>query len=734
MNKIVEGDTYRFTVITNDLIRIEEDEKGEFEDRPTVTVLNRNFSNPEVEVIRNNNGHLVEIITPGFHLYYDGGKFTPDSLYIDINKAYSLYQNRWYFGTENDGRHKNLKGTTRTLDHADGAIPLQDGIMSKDGFSYLDDSTNFVYEREKDKFIPRSHKVIDGYFFAYGRNYQKELQDYYKLTGPTPLLPRYALGNWWSRYYPYSQTSYKELMKKFEKKDIPINVSVLDMDWHKNASQVPRKYGSSWTGYSWNKELFPEPEKLLNWLHEKGKKVTLNDHPASGIRAFEDEYDQVAKDLNLNIKKEEPASFDFNSSKYRSVVLKDVYHELQKQGVDFWWIDWQQGTAKTDKNLDPLWLLNHYMFEDNNKTSSGEGLILSRYAGPGSHRYPLGFSGDTVISWKSLDFQPYFTVTAANIGYTWWSHDIGGHMHGSFDGELATRWLQFGVFSPINRLHSSNNLFAGKEPWNYRLDFEKTQENFLRLRDKFIPYTDTANYHTHADGVPIVKPLYYEFPNEENAYKEKNEYIFGSEMLVSPITNPHDKATQMGHTQTWLPDGNWIDYFTHLPYKGNTIIKNYRSIETIPVFVKQGAIIITNPDYMQNISELPKRLDVEIFSGKDSSYELIEHQHDKIAKTTFFWNDKKEKLDWKVEDPNNIIPSDRKVNKIIYKNDKRKVFDEIRNRLQKAYIGLDLKQQLFDKFVASDYTYSHFVNDLNTLEDDNLRSSLNEIAYIRESY
>ena len=328
MNKIVEGDTYRFTVITNDLIRIEEDEKGEFEDRPTVTVLNRNFSNPEVEVIRNNNGHLVEIITPGFHLYYDGGKFTPDSLYIDINKAYSLYQNRWYFGTENDGRHKNLKGTARTLDHADGAIPLQDGIMSKDGFSYLDDSTNFVYEREKDEFIPRSHKVIDGYFFAYGRNYQKELQDYYKLTGPTPLLPRYALGNWWSRYYPYSQTSYKELMKKFEKKDIPINVSVLDMDWHKNASQVPRKYGSSWTGYSWNKELFPEPEKLLNWLHEKGKKVTLNDHPASGIRAFEDEYDQVAKDLDLNIKKEEPASFDFNSSKYRSVVLTGWYNLL----------------------------------------------------------------------------------------------------------------------------------------------------------------------------------------------------------------------------------------------------------------------------------------------------------------------------------------------------------------------------------------------------------------------
>lgn len=733
MNKIVKGDTYRFTVITNDLLRIEEDPDGQFEDRPTVTVMNRDFADPEVNVVENNNGHVLEIITPGFHLYYDGGKFTPDTLYIDISKAYSLYQNRWYFGTENDGRHKNLKGTARTLDHADGSIPLNDGIMSKDGFSYLDDSNNFVFDKKKDKFIPRPHKVIDGYLFAYGRDYQRELQDYYKLTGPTPMIPRYALGNWWSRYYPYSQAEYRKLMEKFDEKNIPINVSVLDMDWHKNSSQVPRKYGSSWTGYSWNRDLFPEPEKLLNWLHKDGKKVTLNDHPASGVRAFEDSYDKVANDLHLNEKEEEPASFDFSNPAYRSTVFKDVYHPLEKQGVDFWWIDWQQGTAKTNDKLDPLWLLNHYMYEDNNNTSNGEGLILSRYAGPGSHRYPLGFSGDTVISWDSLNFQPYFTITAANIGYTWWSHDIGGHMRGSFDGELATRWLQFGVFSPINRLHSSNNLFSGKEPWNYRLDFEKTQENFLRLRDKLVPYIDTANYHTHADGVPIVKPLYYDFPDNENAYKENNEYIFGSNMIVSPITHPHDRSTQMGHTETWLPSGKWIDYFTHLPYNGDTIIDNYRSVENIPVFVKQGAIIVTNPAYMEDISTLPKKLDVEIFAGEDGKYTLIEHQHDKIAKTTFEWHNGENELEWSVEDPDHIIPSNRQINKMVYNIQKGQAIKEMRQRLQEAYISFDLKQKLFDEFTSSDYTYSRFINTLDTLDDTNLRSSLNEVAYVRES-
>lgn len=734
MEKSIKGNGYRFTVITDDLVRIEEDFTNQFEDGCTTTVENRHFGHPQVQILKNHNGHKIEIITSGFHLYYDGGKFTADTLYIDVTKAHSLYQNRWYFGTDNDARHKNLKGTARTLDHADGAIPLEDGIMSKDGYSFLDDSKSFIYDKKFDQFIPRDHEVVDGYLFCYGLDFQKELQDFFKLTGPAPLIPRFALGNWWSRYYPYSAVEYKELMTKFQNKDIPINVSVLDMDWHKKNSQVPRKYGSAWTGYSWNKELFPNPPKLLTWLHEHHKKVTLNLHPASGIRAFEDCYPKVAKDLNLDTKNEEPATFDMSNSKFRKVYFEDVHHPLEKDGVDFWWIDWQQGTAKTDNKLDPLWLLNHYHFEDNVKEKGGDGLILSRYAGPGSHRYPLGFSGDTVISWKSLDFQPYFTSTAANIGYTWWSHDIGGHMRGSFDGELATRWLQFGVFSPINRLHSSNNLFSGKEPWNYRLDFEKTQEYFLRLRDRLIPYIDTANYNTHKNGVPIVKPLYYEYPEVAESYEHKNEYIFGSHMLVSPITAPHDEKTRMGHSNTWLPKGQWIDYFSNMPYNGSSVIKTYRSIEKMPIFVKKGSLIVTTSNYMDDISKLSQNLVVEVFPGKDTQFKLVEHQHNKIAVTTFKWNEEEQKLDWNIEDSNQIIPKSRTIKVVVHKLEKSDVFKEMYRRLQAAYISFDLKQKIFNEFKASSYNYSKFINLLNTLDDSNLRSSLSEVAYIRESY
>ncbi|PXZ18378.1 glycoside hydrolase family 31 protein [Lactobacillus helveticus] len=708
MNYIVKGNTYRFTVITNSLIRIEESLKGQFEDQPTTAILNRDFASPEPEVLKNHNGHVVEIITPAFHLYYDGGQFSPENLYADIKVAQALHVSRWYFGNKNAEGTNNLKGTARTLDRADGPIDLEDGIMSKDGYSYLDDSNSFIYDEKEDKYIPRSQDQVDGYLFTYGHNYQEELKDFYSLTGKMPLIPRFALGNWWSRYHPYSQEEYMELIKKFETKKIPINVSVIDTDWHRE--DIPAKYGSPWTGFSWNKDLFPDHVRLLQWLHEHNKHIALNIHPADGIRAFEDQYPLVAKDLDLDTKNEEPAAFDLANAKFRNAYFKDVLHPLEKEGVDFWWIDWQQGFSKSKSSLDQLWLLNHYQYEDIKKEKPYAALILSRYAGVDSHRYPLGFSGDTVISWKSLDFQPYFTITAANIGYTWWSHDIGGHMRGSYDGELSTRWLQFGVFSPINRLHSSNNLFSGKEPWNFRLDYEKSQEKFLRLRAELVPFLDTANYQTAENSVPIVKPLYYEYPEKNEAYQIKNEYIFSSNMLVSPITQPHDSATQLGHSKTWLPEGQWVDYFTHLVYEGNTVLKTYRSINEMPVFVRKGSLIVTNPNYMEDIDHLPETLKVTVFPGQNCDYTLVEHQEGRIAKTKFSWNENQGKLTWKVTGDKEIVPANRKIEiKVVqYKLDD--VFVKAHQVLQKAMISFEVKQEIYEKFISEDYNYGDFIN------------------------
>lgn len=206
-------------------------------------------------------------------------------------------------------------------------------------------------------------------------------------------------------------------------------------------------------------------------------------------------------------------------------------------------MDWQQGKKSDVPGLDPLVALNHYHYLDNAENGRLP-LILSRYSGPGAHRYPLGFSGDTAQSWRVLHFQPYFTATAANVGYTWWSHDIGGHYLGERNEELYLRWLQLGVFSPILRLHSTSSDLMGKEPWRYRPDVCAAAKDWLRLRHRLIPYLYTMDARTHREGLALCEPLYYAYPETEEAYDKayRNGYLFGSQLLVYPITSPQKSS------------------------------------------------------------------------------------------------------------------------------------------------------------------------------------------------
>ena len=412
------------------------------------------------------------------------------------------------------------------------------------------------------------------------------------------------------------------------------------MDWHKTA--IPARFGSGWTGYSWNRDLIPDPAAFLHGLHERGLKVTLNVHPADGIRAFEDAYPMVAKRLGLDAEKEEAASFDFYSPAFREAYFEDVHHPLENQGVDFWWIDWQQGSHG---KMDPLWLLNHYHYLDNCRKGQA-GLILSRYGGPGSHRYPIGFSGDTIVTWESLAFQPYFTSTASNIGYTWWSHDIGGHMRGYYDEDLALRWLQFGVFSPINRLHSSCNAFNSKEPWFYSPETCRLMKQYLRLRHSLLPYLYTMNVATHEEGLPLVQPLYYHYPNEEEAYEAKNQYFFGSELMVAPITEALDPVFHSASVSVWFPDGVWYDFFHDWKYEGRGKLTVFRTSQDIPVFARAGAIIPMDAQPQTGV-DLPEMLDWHLFPGDNRSFVLVEGEGDNKVETrlTVNWDERKIKLD-----------------------------------------------------------------------------------------
>lgn len=632
---IIQGEKYRFTVLTEEMIRLEYCEDGKFEDRATQCVIDRKFKVPEYQVIENEES--LEIITDKIHLVYNKQKFTDYGLSVQVRGNISVYHSIWHFGEE----ATDLRGTARTLDEADGAIELEHGIISRFGYGILDDSRSLVIT--EDGWVePRKEDCIDIYFLGYGHEYEHCLKDYYHLTGKTPLLPRYALGNWWSRFYRYNDQEYKALMTRFEKEEIPFSVSVIDMDWH--LVDIDPKYGSGWTGYTWNKELFPDPKEFMTWLHDHRLKVTLNVHPAGGVQAHEEKYKEMAEAMGRDWEKEEPVNFDVTDQKFLKAYFEYLHHPNEEEGVDFWWLDWQQGGLSKIPGLDPLWMLNHYHYLDSGRRGKRR-LTFSRYAGMGSHRYPVGFSGDTIISWESLAFQPYFTANASNVGYGGWSHDIGGHMKGYRDEELSTRWIQFGVFSPIMRLHSSNSAFTGKEPWNYNAVSENIMKRYLKLRHEMIPYLYTMNYHASHDGQPLIRPMYYLEPEQPEAYEVPNEYYFGTELVVCPITEPMDKAAGTACVKAWIPEGKWYDIFSGLKYDGGRMLELYRSLEDIPVLAKEGAIIpLTDLTEYTNSVENPKELAVKIVPGKKNAFILMEDTGDTCEDKEENWA--QTKLEW----------------------------------------------------------------------------------------
>ncbi len=620
---VVRGDKYRFTVLTDRMLRLEWDETGRFQDMATSRVFCRNFPVPEYTVRETEDS--LEIITKELHLYYNKQKFSQGGLSVAIRGMIKHKCAKWHYQMPDIIIHNgriNLHGTVSTLDSIDGACPLEDGLLDRHGFSTIDDSDALVLG-EDGWFRPADRPgCVDMYFLGYLEEHKDCIREFYQLSGATPMLPRYALGNWWSRYYKYTEETYRELMEKFAEKQIPLSVSVLDMDWH--ITKPDAKYGNGWTGYTWNREFFPKPERLLSWLHEHGLKVTANLHPCDGIRAFEDCYQAAAAAMGMDPAAEEPVQFDAADPRFMKTYLEEVLHPLEDQGIDFWWIDWQQRGGFSKDGYDPLWMLNHYLYADNARKGEYP-MILSRYAGLGSHRYPLGFSGDTVMSWASLDFQPFFTNCASNVGYGWWSHDIGGHTRGIWDDELQVRWVQYGVFSPIFRLHSASNPFMLKEPWNFPVQIEGILADFMRLRHQLIPYLYTMNYRSHAQGLPLICPLYYDYPKQMTNDKEfLNEYTFGDQLLVCPITEKMNSRSLTGKAHAWIPEGTWFDIFTGRQYRGAKKLDLYRTLDRYPVLAKAGSILPLADDGPVNGAPMPQKLHIQVFCGADGHFQLYE--------------------------------------------------------------------------------------------------------------
>jgi len=631
---MVTGPNVRFSVLTDRIIRIEFNENNEFEDRPSQVFWYRNQPVPKFKKIVR--GRSIEIETDYIRLIYRIGR----SGFTSRNLSIRLRQNgeTWRYG-DSSSEAGNLKGTARTLDGVAGRTRLEDGLVSRSGWSVVDDSKSLVFNQEG-WLEPRGEskkKSEDLYFFGYGDDIPTLLGDYTRLAGKVPMIPRYILGNWWSRYWAYTQDELQSLMQDFRKHDIPLSVCIVDMDWH--ITQTGNR-SPGWTGYTWNRELFPNPRGFIKWLHSQGLRTALNLHPALGIYPHEDQYEDMARWMGVDPATRQEIPFDISDPRFMEGYFEILHHPFEKIGIDFWWMDWQQGRKSRVRGLDPLWGLNHLHFQDLGRDGRKRPFIFSRWGGLGHHRYPIGFSGDTVILWRSLAFQPYFTSTAANVAYGWWSHDIGGHFFKDGTPELYLRWVQFGVFSPIFRLHSSNMPALERRPWGKPEPYYQASRDALQLRHQLIPYIYSMAWRAHRTGISLITPMYYGYMDSADAFDAKDQYFFGTELIVAPILAPLNIRTGFARRKVWLPTGTWFNFFTGAQLTGGRWHTVKAALEDIPVFAKAGAIVPFARKVGWGGIENPKELDLYIFPGADNTFELYEddgestdYKHGKYAIT-----------------------------------------------------------------------------------------------------
>jgi alpha-glucosidase (family GH31 glycosyl hydrolase) len=627
---IVLDENVRFTILTPGTIRLEWSEDNIFEDKPSLIFINRNLPAPKYKSYEKDGWLFIETDILTLKYKKGSGKFNQKNLEITFKVHDSTVI--WKPGMENK---ENLLGTVRTLDGVKGETKLPPGLISRDGWTFIDDSqTPLLVPDSSDNWpwvTQRPNKQFqDWYFFAYGHNYKQALHDFISIAGKIPIPPRFAFGYWWSRYWSYTDEELKNLICDFKEYQIPIDVLVIDMDWHetfnlrwhkKVLDQAGQMLG--WTGYTWNKTLFPDPNAFLNWCKSQDLKITLNLHPASGIQPHEEIYPIFAKAMGVDPNTKKYIPFNITDKKFARKYFDLIIHPLEKMGVDFWWIDWQQWDTTNIKGLNTQWWINYVFFTNMEIFTDKRPIILSRWGGLGNHRYQIGFSGDVISDWSSLQFQIYFTATAANVCFGYWSHDIGGHIPGPVEPELYTRWIQWGAFSPILRTHTTKNPDGERRIWVFPYENFKAMKSALKLRYSLIPYIYTQARKSYERGISIIHPLYYDYPEFEEAYNFKDQYMFGEDMTVAPISSPALPEINLAKRKIWIPPGYWVELFSGEIVSGPKVIERYFSIDEIPVYIKKGAIIPMQPETLKASVKFIDPLVISIFYPVDSSLTMI---------------------------------------------------------------------------------------------------------------
>mmetsp|Transcript_20258 Transcript_20258/g.60496 ORF Transcript_20258/g.60496 Transcript_20258/m.60496 type:complete len:969 (-) Transcript_20258:543-3449(-) len=628
LNPFVQGDA-RFTVLSSALIRLELRRHGApFDDRPTLampgggTVPN---PPPRASVAHPAEG-VITITTDALTLRYDAsaedsGDFSPTSLSIAVaSDVAGTPPLLWHPGDNASG---NLGGTRLDLgcyDTFDACYSngLGWGPISRDGWALWDDTAAVRMHTVPhpavgfpwfDSSVPCdpagvcSTTTKDWYFFGHGHRYSAALNDFAMVSGRSALPPLAAFGVWWSTWYAFSEQELTStVLQAYRDHGLPLDVVVLDMDWHTEPTQ---KNCTSWGGFTWNTNLFPDPDGFQDFLHSDRNPLghplatLLNGHPDSGIGPCQANYSAMCRRIGANPADNALLKCNMSSAEWASALFDTM---LDPKGIDYWWTDYR-GCASPTSGVLPLpsssgcpqarqtasetaaLLWSNYVYSEQIAKTGRRPLVLSRYGGLGNQRYGIGFSGDTESTWSTLRYQVEMTPTAANVLQSYWSHDLGGYniycpsdphtiapckcgtviepcnittnQCAKADGELYTRWLQFGALSPIFRTHCSH---CDRRIWMYpQRQFEAMKAAML-FRDALVPYVYTAARRAYDQAVAPVHPLYYTFPEVPHAYDfAADQYFFGEALLVAPITTDGTASRQASRCVPKVNLGCFID-------------------------------------------------------------------------------------------------------------------------------------------------------------------------------
>lgn len=608
-SNVFRGKTYRISILSDVLIRFEYSETGSFNDYPTFFASNRSFGKPKITVEEDNNVLIIKndifILEYNKEKPFIGSKLMPDQ---NLKVTIAGTEKIWYF---NHPEVKNFKGTAYSLDDTKGNIDFEKGLFSSDGFTTFDDSRTPILDAHGNVLSP-NYKNIDTYLFIYNNDFGIGLRDYFNLTSLPPLIPRYALGVWWNKNEAYGEKDIQNLVYNFKKYDLPMSVLLLN-----ECNRTKNNYSP--ISFSFDKTKLPNPRGLSEFLHKNKIYLGSNIKTEGLISVEEESYLEFQKYYNKDLNKNIP--LNVYDPKLVDSYLKGIINPFLDKGVDFLWID-----DNNKENTLRSFTMNYFLYKNFNLNKAKRNFIISRNFGICPHKYSALYSGETLISWKTLKLLPFFNSTAANIGVSWWSHDIGGYKGGTEDAELFMRYVQLGVYSPILRLSSDTGKYYKREPWKWDAKTYKIVHDYLKIRHRLIPYIYSEAKKYSSFGSPLIQPLYYKYPETYDEPLYKNEFYYGSELFVCPITTPKDEIMNRVVHRIFLPNGVWYDFKTGKKFTGGNRYVTFYKDEDYPVYAKTGAIIPLAKLDPQNINDTsaPKTLEIQIFPGRSNTYKMYE--------------------------------------------------------------------------------------------------------------